>query len=200
MADYLSRITYYLANMLPGAVLALTAYAGLYGWRRRRLERLALKSSLTREAVMALFWMFCGGMAVLTLTPWGFHWIVWMKYGVLSDQGTFFALGDVNLIPFRSVEVWNMYTVINLIGNLVMFLPFGFFAALLWRGMTLGHAAAAGLALTAAIECWQLTVGRAFDIDDLLLNTLGVMAGYLLWRLADRLLPRRLTRLWVQSD
>lgn len=58
-----------------------------------------------------------------------------------------------------------------------MFLPFGFFPALLWRGCTWKRALAAGLCVTGFIECWQLLVGRAFDIDDLWLNTLGPFAA-----------------------
>ena len=42
-----------------------------------------------------------------------------------------------------------------------MFLPFGFFPALLWRGCTWKRALATGLCVTGFIECWQLLVGRA---------------------------------------
>ena len=198
----MSRTLAYLFAMSWGAAAALLAFALCQPVRRRKQTAKSVVSSRCRETALALFWMFCGGMAVITLTP---RWAVWamidlVNHGIWNAGGyPFFAWGDVNLIPFQTFAA-DAHSLYILIGNLVMFLPFGFFAALLWRGMTLGRAAAAGLALTAAIECWQLTVGRAFDIDDLLLNTLGVMAGYLLWRLADRLLPRRLTRLWVQSD
>ena len=70
-----------------------------------------------------------------------------------------------------------------------MFLPFGFFPALLWRGCTWKRALATGLCVTGFIECWQLLVGRAFDIDDLWLNTLGALCGFWLWRLLDRAAP-----------
>ena len=63
-----------------------------------------------------------------------------------------------------------------------MFIPFGFFGALLWRGWTLRRSLLAGLCGVIVIECCQLCVGRAFDIDDVLLNTLGVLAGFLLWK------------------
>ena len=70
-----------------------------------------------------------------------------------------------------------------------MFLPFGFFPALVWRGYTWKRALVTGLCVTGFIECWQLLVGRAFDIDDLWLNTLGAMAGFGLLRLLERLAP-----------
>lgn len=183
MRFYLQLIWYYVENMLPGILAAAGLYACLYVPRKRRLVSMGLKSTLRREVLLILFWMFCGGMAVLTLTPWGFHWRILLEYGVISDQGTFFALGDINLIPFQSLELGyqSMYTVFNLLGNIIMFLPFGFFAALLWRDFGWKSALLVGGCITGFIECWQLLVGRAFDVDDLAFNTLGVLCGYWLW-------------------
>ena len=107
---------------------------------------------------MALFWMFCGGMALVTLTP---RWVVQALADLLQGCGwdgegnPFFAPGTVNLVPFRTLGDGYI-----LAGNLIMFLPFGFFPALLWRGCTWKRALAAGLCVTGFIECWQLLVGR----------------------------------------
>lgn len=55
---------------------------------------------------MALFWMFCGGMALVTLTP---RWVVQALAGLLQGCGwngegnPFFAPGTVNLVPFRTL-------------------------------------------------------------------------------------------------
>ena len=136
---------------------------------------------------MALFWMFCGGMALVTLTP---RWVVQALADLLQGCGwngegnPFFAPGTVNLVPFRTLGDGYI-----LAGNLIMFLPFGFFPALLWRGCTWKRALAAGLCVTGFIECWQLLVGRAFDIDDLWLNTLGAFCGFWSWCLLDRAAP-----------
>ena len=91
----------------------------------------------------------------------------------------------VNLIPFAQGD-----RLVNIVGNVVMFLPFGFFAALLWRGWNGRRAALAGLGITCCIECWQILAGRHFDVDDIILNTIGVFGGYLLWRMLERLAPR----------
>ena len=50
------------------------------------------------------------------------------------------------------------------------------------------------------MECWQLLVGRAFDIDDLLLNTLGVYCGHLLWRLLRRIRPKLTEKFHCQGQ
>ena len=186
MRFYLHLVWYYVENMLPGILGAVLAFACLRPWRQRRLKALGLSSVRLREGVLLLFWAFCGGMAILTLTPWGFHWVTLLRYGIISDHGTFFSLGTVNLIPFQSLE-WGAqtkFTLFNLLGNIIMFLPLGFFTALLWR-CTRKRVFLIGLSITGFIEIWQLFVGRAYDVDDLLLNTLGVMCGFWLWKLLN---------------
>lgn len=97
-------------------------------------------------------------MALVTLTP---RWVVQALADLLQGCGwngegnPFFAPGTVNLVPFRTLGDGYI-----LAGNLIMFLPFGFFPALLWRGCTWKRALAAGLCVTGFIECWQLLVGR----------------------------------------
>lgn len=132
---------------------------------------------------------------MLTLTPWGFDWRAVLRWGLAEP---FFQLGDVNLVPFQTFGLSGilLYT---LLGNIVMFLPFGFFPALLWRGYTWRRALVTGLCVTGFIECWQLLVGRAFDIDDLLLNTLGALCGCWLWRLLNRAAPALAGQFQIKS-
>ena len=40
-------------------------------------------------------------------------------------------------------------------------------------------------------------MGRYFDIDDIILNTLGVLCGYLLWKLLAKLAPGFMKRFQV---
>ena len=133
---------------------------------------------------MALFWMYCGGMAVLTLLP---RWVVpaigdLLAHGIWNAGGApFFAVGGANLVPFATFG--DLYI---LAGNIVMFLPFGFFPALLFRNYGWRKALLAGFCVTAFIEITQLFVGRAFDIDDLMLNTLGAFCGFALQKALGR--------------
>lgn len=183
----LSRVGAYVFDMLPGMLLALLAFFCLRPWRLRRLERRGLASPRCREAALLLLWVFAGGMAVLTLLPrWVSHSLVDVLHGYRWNAGEnpFFQLGGVNLTPFRTLQDPFIF-----LGNIIMFVPFGFLAALLWRGYTWRRALVTGVCVTGSIECWQLLIGRAFDIDDLLLNTLGVLCGYWLWKVLDRLAP-----------
>lgn len=93
-----------------------------------------------------------------------------------------------NLEPFleikRAIEhvdaVGYRYVVINIAGNIAAFMPFGFLLPLVTeRRMHTGKALLFGFLLTLCAESLQL-VSRtgAFDVDDLILNTLGSVLGY----------------------
>ena len=184
----------YLRKMLPGVLAALAVYGCLYPRRCRRLQAAGLISLRRREIALVLFWMFCGGRVMLTLTPREFDLIAALRWGW---TGSFFRLGSVNLIPFQTVRLNGMLLYI-LLGNILMFLPFGFFPALVWRGSAWKRALLTGFCVTGVIECWQLLVGRAFDIDDLWLNTLGAMTGFWLLRLLERLAPAQVEKFRVR--
>ena len=76
-------------------------------------------------------------------------------------------------------------------GNLLMLLPMGVYAPVLWpRLRTWRSALALGLSVSLGIEALQLLIStllgftyKIVDVDDVLLNSAGVMLGYLLYRL-----------------
>lgn len=194
----MARTLAYLLAMAWGALGALAVLAALIPLRRRRLRARRLESRGVREGALALFWMFCGGMAVLTLTP---RWVVWslvdLLHGCRWNVGDypFFEWGLMNLRPFQTFR----FSAYFVLGNLVMFIPFGFFTALLWRGWSWRRTLGLGLCLSGCIECWQLCIGRAFDIDDLMLNTLGTLCGFWLWLPLRRMAPDIAERFWPRQ-
>ena len=74
---------------------------------------------------------------------------------------------------------------INMLGNCGMFIPSGIILPVIYKKLdTFGKVTAAGILLSLCIEIAQLPFAiRATDIDDLILNTLGVMVGYGIYRL-----------------
>lgn len=185
----------YLVRMLPGAVVAALAYAALLPFRSRRLTRFGLSSPCHREFLLFLFFLFCGGMALITLTPRWFHWLSLLTGGTTAP---FFSLGTFNLIPFRTVS-FDTWSLLILLGNVIMFLPIGFFSVLLWRNVSVRRILLIGLLTTLSIELEQLLVGRTFDIDDIWLNTAGVLLGGLFCRLLRRLAPALTGAFQVQN-
>ena len=69
----------------------------------------------------------------------------------------------------------------NIIGNILLFVPYGFFASYY---VDIKHALKAFILVTAAsvsIEVTQLMIGRVFDVDDILLNVIGGMLGFVVY-------------------
>lgn len=91
----------------------------------------------------------------------------------------------ISLRPFRSiardVAAGGDALLVNIVGNVVVTLPLG--AAILVLAGPRGrvrHAALAGFVLSVTVEALQLWTGRRFtDIDDVILNTLGAVLGFL---------------------
>lgn len=91
----------------------------------------------------------------------------------------------VNLVPLVHIlEYKNRKDVLmNIIGNVTMFIPSGIILPILYRKLdSFVKVTAAGAAMSLCIEIMQLPFAvRASDIDDLILNTLGVMIGYIIY-------------------
>lgn len=93
----------------------------------------------------------------------------------------------INLIPFSQ-----RIDVIGYLLNIVMFVPFGFLVPLIWKEMgKLSHILTTGFALSLLIELSQLFSYRGTDVDDLILNTLGAVVGFLVYRVWDRMTNSR---------
>lgn len=78
---------------------------------------------------------------------------------------------------------------LNIGGNVIGFVPFGFFLPVLKRRFRKGwKIGIMGFLLSLFIETVQLywKVG-SFDVDDLLLNTIGVMIGYLIFMVCNKI-------------
>ncbi|MFV0363121.1 MAG: VanZ family protein [Suipraeoptans sp.] len=97
---------------------------------------------------------------------------------------------NYNLTPFREItRFWEyrdqigLYTMfINLFGNIIIFIPFGFFVPMASRNKSFFVAALLSLALSLGIEIFQLlTRIGSFDVDDLILNTIGGIIGYIIY-------------------
>ena len=148
------------------------------------LRRRKTKINWPRELALLLFVLFMVGLASQTIIPR-------MKFGPEGVIFTGEGVHETRLQPFRVIEYTrkdlqvnqNSYSlVINLLGNIVMFMPIGFFLPLLWRTPFI-DTVLSGMLISVIIELIQLLLPRWTDIDDVILNTLGAAAGFLLYKL-----------------
>lgn len=100
------------------------------------------------------------------------------------------GLDGANFTPFRTIDMYVRYwdwgslrSFENLIGNVVAFIPFGIFLPSIWKScrnvfICMGY----GLTFVLAIELFQMFSGFGiFDVDDIILNCVGILVGYLLY-------------------
>ena len=89
-----------------------------------------------------------------------------------------------NLVPFREIT---RYTVgsnlfkINVIGNIVIFVPLGCILAAYLKPKNIVPVIVSSIIISSTVELVQLGIGRTFDVDDIILNLAGAIIGYLIF-------------------
>lgn len=98
--------------------------------------------------------------------------------------------GLSNFIPFKEMlryDFGSRLFIKNIVGNILLFLPYGYFSSEYLKSKKISIPCVLTLIVSLTIEVVQLNIGRTFDIDDVILNTVGGVLGYLLYRLIDKI-------------
>ncbi len=106
-----------------------------------------------------------------------------------------------NLVPFKEIKrflvhwesLGTMAVMLNLFGNVAAFVPYGLILPIMYRRLrSLGRITLWTFEFSLLVEVLQLVskVG-SFDVDDLLLNTLGGILGYLGFVILDWIRRKR---------
>ncbi len=100
------------------------------------------------------------------------------------------SFGISNITPFTEMfryDVGSKLFVKNVIGNVVLFLPYGFFAAYYLKLEKPTSIVQLSLLVSLTIESTQLLIGRVFDVDDIILNMIGGLIGFYLYHILTKL-------------
>ena len=122
--------------------------------------------------------------------------LLFMRTG-RSFPGTYgeYISSAVNLIPFKTIVEYAAeaageksltgWAMKNLSGNILLFVPLGFFLPTLWKKQRKFKNFALTVCLSiAAVEAVQLfTMLGRFDIDDLIFNLAGAAIGFGIWKM-----------------
>lgn len=143
-----------------------------------------------------LFLLYCGGM--LYLLFFGSRQAASGDYWALVKQNynlqPFYTIRNYLRVLFYSNSAYLVrHCYINLAGNLLLFIPGGLFLPLLWSSWRKFWRFLFGcLLVLLCIETTQLfTLLGSFDIDDIILNLLGLSIGYALYVLTHRRRKRK---------
>jgi glycopeptide antibiotics resistance protein len=162
--------------LVAGIILALK--------HRQRMKILFLREFLK---LMLFFYFFM--LISLTLNP---------SFGMRNADGVHRV--NINLIPLATISNYFIHLLDGLVshsifvrdffGNIVAFVPLGLLAPAVWpRYRKLWECLLLGMLCSAGIEIAQLAfsyvdvMARMTDIDDVILNTLGTIVGFGLFKL-----------------
>ncbi|UED74059.1 VanZ family protein [Brevibacillus sp. DP1.3A] len=181
---------------------------------RELSESMPLIDKYFRKWLMTLFFLYVAiSSYLLLLSPDRFRrrafTVEWkqrmIEYGVPQYTHLF-----QNTKPFQTLvdyvfhyDHYSFGTVMyNLIGNILIFLPLGLFLPLLFLSFQNMHRVFfLTLSASLIIEALQLFLALgSFDVDDLLLNVIGGLIGYGMFRLGAAMIHRRRKSIRFDDD
>lgn len=140
---------------------------------------------LIRILLRITFFIYCFAvLSILFLSSRG----RWSQLSLIDYMKSF-----SNLVPFRTIiGYYKGFTegtmnldipIKNVLGNLILFLPMGFYLPYFFKKLrTFGKIFLCLFVIILSLEILQLLLRRgSFDIDDLILNLLGAIIGFGLW-------------------
>ena len=138
------------------------------------------KIDFKREALLML--MYINLFVIIRFVFYELHKVNGKVLPLKLDTNKIWPL-DVNLEPLVHLFDYENRSeaLINLYGNIGMFVPTGIILPILYKRVNrLWKAVGIGFAMSLIIELSQLMFyERTSDVDDLILNTIGVAIGYL---------------------
>lgn len=191
---------------LPAIILMTLIYwSARLIWHRRifggEYRTIRKKARLNENIRLLTFCWFCA-LLCMVLTPTEFWMRFWINIlngeppvrGVLPEH-----FGEVDLMPKVLKYVieghldwlwWSAGTVFtHLFLNILLFVPLGTAMPFVYRKATFANTVLTGFSLSLIVECVQFFLGRECEMDDLICNTLGAAAGYILYLLIRKIFP-----------
>ena len=153
--------------------------------------------NIAREIILFIFFVYFLFLLLLTIFKGGriefsnqFNSFMYREHGLL---------GIINVVPIKETintfmhsETGMRNSLRNVIGNILVFMPLGFFIPLLFdKFNNLKKVLKVGCLSSLAIELSQLFVGsNVCDIDDVIYNTLGALAGFICYKTFETIIKK----------
>lgn len=176
----------YILQIIPFVTIIGIIYWILRGiWLKKRGMN---RNRFIKEIALLLYVCYISGLLMLVATPDNFWAWIWFKmlYGYSGvDMSSLFS-GEFNFVPsvFQYIAgtlTGGSWSVFMLLGNVLLYLPFGVLLPLVWKKRTSLKYIGIGIITTVGLELIQPIVGRSFDIDDIIMNIIGFLVGYFLY-------------------
>ncbi|HET7628665.1 MAG TPA: VanZ family protein [Bacillales bacterium] len=173
---------------IAGYALARGLFVMLQFYRSRRIRWI-------REGGLLLFvsWMFWVISVTLFPIPIGIRLEAHPRLNLVPLVSVMNSIKQIGT-AYEGDSLFMLHLVLrNVGGNFLLLLPLGFLAPMLWeRMLALNSLFLFALVTTIGIETLQLLetlavgIGHAVDIDDVIFNASGAVAGYFIYRIAKK--------------
>ena len=110
-------------------------------------------------------------------------YILLLFYIVSFQDGSY---GSSNFIPFEEIFRYDLNDKLfftNVVGNILLFIPFGLFISYILGIKKVIPIIILTLISSISIEVTQILIGRVFDVDDVILNLLGGIIGFYIYKM-----------------
>lgn len=177
-------------------VIPITLLVGLLYiiFRFLKLKKNNSDINYKKEILYLIFICYIVGLFNLVLVPINFWNIIWYNIFYNFNENPFAGIFDFsyNFIPTIYKIIIGEYALGSwvktmIIGNIFMFVPMGILLSLCLKNINKKKMFKYAILIPLAIEAMQLVVGRSFDIDDLLMNFLGIVIGYFIVELVKKI-------------
>lgn len=149
------------------------------------IKRNNLTIEWLKEIMRLLFSCYLTGLISLVVLPANF----WLDFfdgvflGWWDEMLPLFSFSGFNLVPSFIKALSGELNIGSwvktmLIGNIAMFLPLGFFLPFITERVNKKNIFVVAIAVPFIVELLQMVFGRSFDIDDLICNFIGIVAGF----------------------
>ena len=101
--------------------------------------------------------------------------------------------GTNNFVPFREIYRYDVNSRLflkNVIGNVLLFVPFGILVTYYVKNDKVYQTLFLSILVSCSIEFAQSVIGRTADIDDVILNTIGGIIGYIIFKFGGKLVDK----------
>ena len=183
---------FFAVRTIPAFVITFLVFSML---RVKFFSHRKINSSGFREFLLSLFAGYLAFLVIMLFTPNSYI----ANSGINLTNENFDFVGNfkdrissgawgVNLVPFRTIRNYVKYsgflhTMINIFGNIIIFVPFGILLAEIFpKTRNILKILGITFATSFFVEFIQFFIGISVDIDDLILNLLGSVIGYFIWK------------------
>ena len=164
--------------LMVGLILLIPFY-----WVRQQLIQRGIlrRGSIAHEGAVLIFAVYMGGILALTLLP---------------PRFTFppeYSFRSTILEIWRGTYTAGPWIYTMFVGNVIMFIPFGFLVPIFWK-QRWWQTPLLALGVILCIEMLQPFLDRGFDVDDIFLNFAGSVIGLLLSAVPRALCPKLVSK------